>query len=422
MIDNSRLKKIEPSFGVLLLFFLLFSGPPKFRIRDAEASLEGLIDWSIILNIVAWIAGGIWVWSNRRAWPIVREWSRAPIEEMLTLLLCGLLALSVAFSPAPAFSGFKAYQLITTYAFVRIFSIKYGIPRLLKTIFWCCAILSVADIVAAVVTPGLVLFQGELGELRFRGDLIAQTGVVSLIGLVLLLTVQSDLPRKKWNSWFLVLGGVLVFSLMRTSYLAMAAVLLLAVIRRPAIPILRRISTFLVFSAPLFIGFLLSELDKYRKVEDIWTLSNRLGLWAYLVNATLAQGPWFGLGYFAASRVYAPEFNPDLGTAHSAFIEIYVGGGLVSLVVFTAIWLIVGWRVAKLLFQQSDKYSFAAVALFTAVLCLNLVGGELQAEPSGFCLWCLVAILPVMVRAYRERMERAAVPGIAPRLGPATSG
>src|SRR5512135_997693 len=143
--NNSTARRVGPSFAILLLFFLLFSGPPKFRIRDAEASLEGLIDWSILLNIVAWIAGGLWVWSNRRAWPILREWSRAPVEELLTLLLCGLLVLSVAFSPAWLFSAFKAYQLIITYSFIRIFAIKYGIPRLLKTIFWCCAILSIAD-------------------------------------------------------------------------------------------------------------------------------------------------------------------------------------------------------------------------------------------------------------------------------------
>ena len=67
--------------------------------------------------------------------------------------------------------------------------------------------------------PDLVFVESELGSMRFRGDLIAQTGCVSVIGLILLLTIKSDLPRKKFIFWAVTFGGVLVFSLMRTSYL-----------------------------------------------------------------------------------------------------------------------------------------------------------------------------------------------------------
>lgn len=411
---------LNPSFGVLLLFLLLFSGPPKLRMRDPGASLEGLIDWSILLNVSAWIIGGFWVWSKRKLWRLQDGFALLPIEEKLTLLLFGFLGISIGFSPAPAFSAFKVYQLIVTYAFIKTYVSEFGIPQLLKTLFWCCAILSLADVLAGLIAPSLVFFESELGTLRFRGDLIAQTGVVSLLGLILLLTSQSDLPRKQWSFWFVVFGGVLVFSLMRTSYLAMVVVLVLAVIKRPAIPILKRLSTLAVLSAPLFLGFALSALDKYRKAEDIWTLSSRVGLWTYLLDATVSQGPWLGLGYFAASRVYAPEFNPELGTAHSAFMEIYVGGGLVSLSIFCLIWIIVATRTTKLFFQRSDRYAFAMVSLFCAALFLNLIGGELQAEPSGFCFWCLVAVLPAMVSGRYYRPQGIQVGRVGPGFGIAT--
>jgi hypothetical protein len=418
--SKNTLRAVTPSLGVSLLFFLLFSGPPKLRIRDPGASLEGLIDWSILLNVSAWIAGGLWAWSNRHAWPLRRRFWSAPLEEKLTLLLFGLLAASVALSPAPAFSAFKVYQLGVTYAIVRIFLARFGLPELLKGMFWSCAILASADIVAVFFAPDLVLFESEVGALRFRGDLIAQTGVVSLIGLILLLTSQSDLPGKKWTLWFGVFGTVLVFSLMRTSYIVVAVVLVLAAIRRPNIPILRRLSTLAIVSAPLFIGFLLSALDKYRKAEDVWTLSSRIGLWTYLMDATVSQGPWFGLGYFAASRVYAPEFNPALGTAHSAFMEIYVGGGLVSLLTFCLIWGILAARITKLYLHQSDKYSFALVALFCASLLLNLIGSELQAEPSGFCFWCLVASVPLVARRLSRHPESIRTARVASGFSSAT--
>jgi O-antigen ligase len=142
-------------------------------------------------------------------------------------------------------------------------------------------------------------------------------------------------------------------------------------------------------------------------VEDLLTISGRVGLWSYLIETTVEKGPWFGLGYFVASRIYAPEFNPDLGTAHSAFMEIYVGGGLLSLVVFLLIWAVLGWKTLKLYLSRPGKTGFAIVGLFFAALFLNGIGGELQAEAAGFCFWCVVAAvisLPV------EGLSPTAVP------------
>lgn len=244
--------------------------------------------------------------------------------------------------------------------------------------------------------PELVFVQSEFGSVRFRGDLIAQTGCVSVIGLILLLTAKSDLPKAKFAFWAVTFGGVLVFSLMRTSYLILFVVLLLASLRRPPIPVLRRVVTLALLTLPPLFATLITALNAERKIEDIWTLSDRIGLWAYLIDATVAHGPLFGLGYFAASRIYGPEYNPDLGNAHSAFMEVYVGGGLVSLVTFLVIWLILSRKVLKLYLSRPGSIGFAITGLFCAALFLNAVGGELQADPAGFCFWCVLATVAVL--------------------------
>jgi O-antigen ligase len=140
----------------------------------------------------------------------------------------------------------------------------------------------------------------------------------------------------------------------------------------------------------------ISALDARRQAEDIWTLSDRLGLWSYLIDTVTSSGPWFGLGYFAASRVYAPEYNPGLGTAHSAFIEVYVGGGLISFAIFMCIWAVTAFQVWRIYVSRPDKLGFAFVALFCAAFFLNAIGGELQADPAGFCFWAIVAGLSAM--------------------------
>ena len=391
-------EKFKPSCGVRVLFFLLLSGPPKFRLRDPSASLDVTVDVVIMMQILVWVVAGCWVLWNIDKWSIGKEpeKSRFTALELMSGILFALLTLSVLFSEAPALSAFKVYQLVVTFSFVTLFVKKFGVFELLNNLFIGCGVLALADILAAATMPDLVFVESELGLMRFRGDLIAQTGIISVIGLFLLLTIKSDLPTSRVVFWAVVLGSVLVSSLSRTSYMAVLFVLALAALRRPSIPVLRHVVTLVLLILPLAFGVLLDALNSRRAVEDIWTLSDRLGLWAYLVEATITRGPWLGLGYFAASRVYAPEYNPGLGTAHSAFMEVYVGGGIISLVVFLCIWLVLATKVTRLYLHRPDRTGFAIVSLFWAALFLNAVGGELQADPAGCCFWSVVAALPLV--------------------------
>ena len=399
---------VRPSLGTRVLFFLLLSGPPKFRLRDPSASLDSTIDWVIVLQIIAWTVAGCWVLLNHSysSDGSSHERSRFTNLEIMSAILFVLLSLSILFSEAPAFSAFKVYQLAVTFAFVTLFVKQFGIYELLNNLFVGCGILALADILAAFAMPDLVFVLSELGSTRFRGDLIAQTGTVSVIGLFLLLTIKSDLPKGQFTFWAVTFGGVLLFSLTRSSYLAVFFVVLLAALRRPPIMVLRRAVSLVLLTLPLIFGESLSALNAQRQAEDIWTLSDRIGLWTYLIDVTTQRGPWLGLGYFAASRIYAPEYNPTLGTAHSAFMEVYAGGGLISLAVFLGIWIVVAVHITRLYLARPGTIGFALVALFCAALFLNAIGGELQAEPAGFCFWCVVAALPVLSS---ERQEEAIV-------------
>jgi len=382
-----------PSLLYRILFFLLLSGPPRFRLRDPTDSLNTSLDWVVLLQVIVWGIAGCWLIldASYEIQAKTADQSRLSSLEILSIILIGLLGVSVFVSAAPDFSAFKVYQLGVTVLFLLRFTYRFGVAETLNNLFLGCGILTLADIAAAFLMPELVFFRSELGSPRFRGDLIAQTGCVSVIGLILLLTIKSDLPRKKFIFWAVTFGGVLVFSLMRTSYLILFIFLILAVIRRPAIPVLRKIATLTLITLPFVADSLITTLNAERKVEDVLTISGRLGLWSHLIETTINQGPWFGLGYVAASRIFGPEFNPEMGTAHSAFVEVYVGGGLLSLVIFLSIWAVLAWRVAKLYLSRPGPTGFAIVGLFCAALFLNGIGGELQADPAGFCFWCVVA-------------------------------
>src|SRR6266436_550491 len=119
---HNRLSKVEArskpafvyeraTFVATLLFLLMYSGPPKFRIRDPEASIRGDIDWVVVLHILSWGLAGAWV-----LFQIVKRdraklfLARLRMPQKLALAMILLLAVSAVISKAPALSAFKIYQ------------------------------------------------------------------------------------------------------------------------------------------------------------------------------------------------------------------------------------------------------------------------------------------------------------------------
>lgn len=391
------------TFADNVLFFALFSGPPKFRLRDPNASLESVIDWVVILHIVVWTLAGLWIVNKLWLSKTRVEFRPSPLEKLSLLLVC-CLSVSILFSEGPALTAFKVYQLLVTILFASVFMRCYGIKACLEGIFLGSAVLCAADAVAALVAPSMVFGLGEFGSLRFRGDLIAQTGVVGTLALVLLLSSDRKRSPLAVTAGIALFGSVLLFSLMRTSYLAFVAFLLLAIWKAPEIKLLRRVARWGVLVLPLvMVGGALAQLEEYRAAESIWTLSDRVGLWAYLVDTMWTKSPWFGLGYFSASRIYGPEYNELLGTAHSVFIEILSGGGIVSFAIFLLVWVLLLFYAFRLLRGRLTPTSFAVIGLLVVTSSFVFIGGELEADPAALTFWILVASVPLLCQQQEKK-------------------
>jgi hypothetical protein len=402
-----------PSLWDKVVFVLLLSGPPKFRLRDPTDSLDNIVDWVVLLQIAVWGIAALWIaskiWLSRTKLQL-----KLSNVEILSLVLAVCLLLSLPISDGPVLTAFKVYQLGVTVLFAAVFVRLYGVRASLDAILLGSALLCVADVIAALVAPSLVFVETEFGSMRFRGDLIAQTGVVSTFALMLLLCSTRKRSAMVVASGIALFGSVLLLSLMRTSYFAFGAFLLLAVWKGPEIRWLKRIARWALFVLPLaMFGGALAQLEEYRAAESIWSLSDRLGLWAYLIDMTWTRSPWLGLGYFAASRIYGPEYNRGLGTAHSVFVEVLCGGGIVSFAVFLVIWILLLIYAWKLAHGPLSPTAFAALGLLLVTTLFVLVGAELESDPAGFTLWILVASLPILCRQqemmYQAASSRAAI-------------
>jgi O-antigen ligase len=396
--DKPRFFHQRATFVATSLFLLMYSGPPKFRIRDPEASLHGDLDWVVVLHIFAWGLAGAGVLfeilKRDRAKLLL---ARLRMPQKLGLAMILLLAVSAVISKAPALSAFKIYQMAVCMLFAQLFVQRFGYTSCLKHLFWGTSLMCAAIAACAFLAPDLVWIGSDFNPdpSRLKGDLIAPTGPVSALAIILLLTGV----RKIWRVLPLALLGLflglLVFSLMRTAYLVILAFFILVLIKRPNAKSLRQLAYFAGALALAVSAYhWLPSLSQYRQPEDVANLGDRLGLWRYLSNITLTQSPWLGLGYYSASRVYGPQYNPGLGNAHSMFFEVLLGGGVLSFALFTALCVTLSAYAVYLLFKNGDRFSFAIVTLFFATLVFGSMGDEIDSGPVAMCFWCSVAVLP----------------------------
>ena len=136
-------------------------------------------------------------------------------------------------------------------------------------------------------------------------------------------------------------------------------------------------------------------------------MSDRIPLWEHLTTVVMRESPITGLGYYAASRVVAPEYNPSLGTAHSAFFEVLVGGGILGAALFLLLCASLVWFAASLLRVARGQPSAVAAAGLLAVTLVMGVTSETRVArgATGLLLLGDDGALPELSRAAaRARM------------------
>jgi O-antigen ligase len=405
--DKPRIVYQHATFATTLLFLLMFSGPPKFRIRDVEASLRGDVDWVVVLHILVWGLAGAWVLfhiGKRGRAKLLLKRLCLPQKLGLAMILC--LAVSAVISKAPALSAFKIYQMAVSLLFTQLFVDQFGHVSCLKRIFWGTALLCGVIAVCAYLAPDLVWIGSDFNPdpSRLKGDLIAPTGPVSALAIILLLTGVRKIWRVRPLALLSLFLALLVFSLMRTAYLVIIGFFVLVLIKRPNAKSLKQFACLAsALALALYAYQCLPSLSQYRQPQDVANLGDRIGLWSYLSNITVTQSPWLGLGYYSASRVYGPQYNPGLGSAHSMFFEILIGGGVLTFALFMALCIMLSVYAAYLLYRNRDRLSFAVATLFFASIIFGSMGDEIDSGPVAMCFWYSASALPLL---YERSLKR----------------
>jgi hypothetical protein len=428
MVESTSLfmstKLSKPRILETLLFLALLSGPPALRVRDPSASLSGDADWSVLLNAAVWALGAFWVFLNLGGYVLkAKSLPRFDLLYLLAFLLAFCLYLSTLSSLVPILTFYRVSQILIVILFGFFWARRFGIDSTLRHLLGGYLMLSIAIAVAAFVAPDLVYASGTIESvygtantdpdrgLRLRGDSIANTGSVAAMGLVLLLSYPFVIRRRTIFLSMLALEVVLLaLAQTRASFAVVFMFLLLALIRFPRTTPLRAFLYFIAAIIPILaFKWLPTVLDYLLRdqEESVGTLSDRLPLWQYIVSEVLERSPWTGVGLYA-NRSIASEYNPGLGTSHSAFVEIFSGGGILAFSVFVLILGIELFLALKLLLIFGDNpKTFAVVNLFFSTIMIGITSEEMViSSPTSFTFWIMLSLLPMTAGEVYTRAQR----------------
>lgn len=399
---------LSPTWTDSLLFLALMSGPPKFRDRDPMASLTGSIDAVVLLHIVVWGLGALWVLTRLYS-SLVRRGILPAVtpSQMIGVLLIAALSLSAYHSPGVLLTVFTLAQFAVMIGFTWLFLNRYGPTTYLRHLFAGVCVLAAMLIGSLLLDPSVAITETMMR--RFPGYHISSTGTGAVAGIGLIFCL-SNVPRlSPVRFWGLVglFALLLAASRMRTAYVGIMIYLLIGSVFGKGL----RVRQFVGVLTALFVGLLALEVASrttdyiVRETKTIDTLSDRVPLWAYLTETVVRDEPLIGLGYFAATRVLGPNYNEDLGTAHSVFFEVLVGGGIVSAVLYLILCgSLSSYAVRLLQLGSGQAEAVAVVGLFVFSLVVGITSTEaLHPGVVGFAFWSMPTLLPRMCRQAAAR-------------------
>jgi len=390
----------KPGILWCLFFLLLYSGPPKFRIREGGAGVTDGLDLALVIQVIVFLGAGIYLLAVRRK-------VRFGLAQRFALVLLGVFFLSAFRSDYPAYTIFRSYQGLVLFWFSAVYIEEFGVLEHSKWLLWAGALTCFLVLLCIPLNPDAVLEYSETGFPRLRGAGVAETGYIG----PLLFTVA--MAERTWLRWLCVFSGGLIafFSLSRAAWLSVALVVLLVSLWRPKVWSVR-LSRFAIVGMVLFalLANVSGLIEKFREPpESLVNLTGRPLIWANVAETVWNGSPWIGYGHSAASRELTWDIDPALGSAHSIFVDAFAGSGLIGLAATFILAVTVLGRCWKAACAAKEAQTFVVCALSLVILGLGVIGGDIDTGPYAFVYWALPTSVTALMSSERRLscMKRA---------------
>ena len=381
------------------LTLLLLSSSATFRYRDVDDLWGGsAIDGQVLYHLCIWlILGVVAIYCVLTKKANLSLLSSGPLLWFYCYAVCATV--SAIYSIGPALTVFRSYQLFV--GLILVVSVK-SYPR--------CLLLFVGIWIAInwiLVLIGFFGLDGGVSWIRGPDDaFISYTGTeieawrfasaighpanISIVTAITVIGIAGTISRQDWRSkgaMMVWLAMTNVLTVGRVGFAAMIiGLVIVAIGRRVFFPItcVIFIISLLVFMSSNVDEKLLGYFGRGQSTEELESFSGRTGIYERALEL-IEKAPIYGYGYRSGRMQVYNEASSTIH-AHNAFLESYVGLGIIGLLLMVTMLLSALWRALRMLIDHrcnrvwryfGTQYLALLVPIFTFSMSETGLAGEL---------------------------------------------
>ncbi|HEV2756062.1 MAG TPA: O-antigen ligase family protein [Actinomycetota bacterium] len=322
-----------------------------FLSRSRTEAASGSLSIENLAEILAYAAAATLAYAT---WKLPQH--PLPRRTIVYLLWPAFAVLSAVWSPIAAFSLVRALQVV---AFVALGMLLHRLWLSDPAAAWELvrrSLVTLTSLVTVLTLLALALGSYSFGRLTWPGADSGVAGVLMGAGATILLSAGWKALRLSpagWCARLIVLVVGLGLNKTRGSWIAVAiAVVAVLWFEGRSRPLWRYLWLPYYFLSGVFLFVvarpqLLDYFSRRERSGTIESLNNRVPLWDALIRDVAAHG-WHvsGRGYGTARLFESSEFA-WAGTAHNAWVELFVGLGTIGVVLAVVGFIALAVRVAR---------------------------------------------------------------------------
>lgn len=387
------------------------------------ANLRASISWTLFpetsaLTGAAWIEIGFWLipvlliaLSLSRSGLLriyLLEWKKNWLLLLFILFSLASIFWSISFSA----SLYRALTLVFASLAGAYIGVRYGVPGILKILFWFGAVVLILSVALAFIFPSIATMVWTPYNGAWRGIYWHRNhlgSIAALLNAVYLIRAVSGIQLKQKEA---ILDVVMYLLSITVVYLAASAAgYILIVLLHLAIALsfvwlkvahalkpVHYYAFLIVFAIGLILVFANLEFV-FSLVNRSPTMTGRTGLWVYLFQNVISQSPAFGYGFgaiwtFASFRTGTQEllgWGYPIAIADNGFIDILLHVGLLGLMLFMGVLILAVVRSFRYALAHRNLQDFFPLLLLFYSLVAN-ISFSLFLETESF-IWMLVVAM-----------------------------
>jgi O-antigen ligase len=396
-------------FGWIVLLFvsvLSFEYRSPLEAAAGGASKENIIELTMYLLVAVFAANH---------WKHVAESAPLRLRTGVFLAWPVFSIASTLWSVTPIFTLARSLQLLVPISLAILGARIWSASRAEGERIWNATARMLVQITTVLVLLGFAFRDWPDNRFTWPGTHPGFAATIIATNLLVLLIGGRAMVRLSVVGYWArvaLFGAAFVFAQTRSVLLGFLLALLSAVwLAGRKLPIARYLGLFYFVCIAITLGVLarnelLLYVERGASEGELTSLSGRIPLWEFAIEASnTLRTRLIGFGYGSSRTILFPRV-PWAGDAHNAWLEFFLGTGIIGAVLAFVALVFLGYKLIRQTMGQSHRIYLVATSIFTMEMVISVAGASVSQPGYSFSMMCFLLAAALAQPASHESPSR----------------